>query len=220
MRQPSGAGADRGRPRTRLDPGVRRELILAAAETVFRGREPTEVTFEAVAEAADVSRALVYNYFGDRNGLLAAVYLRTLERLDDSLLAVLDPALSPAEQVRPLAAAYLEFAETNGSKWQALGSTGAVSHPSVQAARGRRVERLAALWGGTEPARIAARIVTVMLEAATVDWVEEGIGSDVVVSTVCQLLSAASKGPPTHRDGLAGAVPVGLPHPSARFLGS
>ena len=66
------AGAEPGPTATRLDPEVRRELILDAAEEVF---EPAaaEVTFEAVADAAGVSRALVYNYFGDRSGLLAAV---------------------------------------------------------------------------------------------------------------------------------------------------
>ena len=93
--------------RTRLDPEVRRELILDAAEEVFRSRPPSEVTFESVADAAGVSRALVYNYFGDRSGLLAAVELRSLERLDRRLRAALgsDPlpqrAAPPAGQGLP-----------------------------------------------------------------------------------------------------------------------
>lgn len=177
------------RPRTRLEPEVRRELILDSAEGVFRARPPADVTFEVVADAAGVSRALVYNYFGDRNGLLAAVYLRTLQRLDSALLAVFDPTLTPVEQLRPLAAAYLEFAEVSGSMWQALASTGAVTHPVVQSARRTRIERLASLWGGSGPAHIAARTVIGMLEAATVDWTEDGIERDVVVDTVCQLLA-------------------------------
>ena len=61
------------RPRTRLDPEIRREQIVEAAEQVFHGRDPSEVTFEEIAEAAGVSRALVYNYFGDKGGLIAAV---------------------------------------------------------------------------------------------------------------------------------------------------
>ena len=40
-----------------------------------------------------MSRALVYNYFGDKGGLLAAVYLRSLRRLDEALGRAVDPCL-------------------------------------------------------------------------------------------------------------------------------
>lgn len=174
---------------TRLDPVIRRGLILDAAEIVLRDRAPADVTFEAVADAAGVSRALVYNYFGDRNGLLAAVELRTLERLDGELLATLDPQLRPAEQLRPLAGAYLAFARANGPTWRVLAAGGAVHHPAVEAARRSRTERLAALWGGTDEALIAARTVTGMLETATIDWLGEGVDDAVAVNTVCTILS-------------------------------
>lgn len=176
------------RPRTRLEPEVRRELILDAAEEAFRGRLPTEVTFEAVAAAADVSRALLYNYFGDRNGLVAAVYARALQRLDDTLFAVLDPDLEPSQQLRPLGRAYLEFARAHGAMGGMLGTTGAVQHPAVQAARRIRAERLAAVWGDGDDARIAARAVTGMLEVAAVDWLDENADGEAVMDTVCRLL--------------------------------
>ncbi len=192
------------RTRTRLEPEVRRELILDAAEEVFRGRVITDVTFEEVADAAEVSRALVYNYFGDRNGLLAAVYVRSLVRLDRTLLASLDPGLAPVDQLRPLARAYLGFARDNGATWRVLASTGAVQHPAVQAIHRTRFERLAALWGGSPEARIAARTVAGMLEAATVDWLDEdGIDGEVVVDTVCRLLAFGLSGL-TGLTGLAG----------------
>ncbi len=187
-----------------MEPEVRRELILDAAEAVFRGRAPTDVTFEAVAAAADVSRALLYNYFGDRNGLVAAVYARALRRLDDSLLAALDPGLAPAEQLRPLVLAYLEFARANGAMGGLLGTTGAVQHPAVRAARRNRAERLAALWGDDEEARITARAVSGMLEVAAVDWLEERTDGELVMDTVCRLLE------PGLRRAVPGlAVPAG-----------
>ena len=58
----------------RLDPATRRALLVEAASGVFRGRDPSDVSFEEVAEAGGVSRSLVYAYFGDRGGLIAAVY--------------------------------------------------------------------------------------------------------------------------------------------------
>jgi AcrR family transcriptional regulator len=67
--------------RRRLDRASRRSLIVDAAVTVFCGRNAADVTFDEVADGAGVSRALVYNYFGDRQGLLAAVHQRVFDEL-------------------------------------------------------------------------------------------------------------------------------------------
>lgn len=196
----------RGQPtRTRLDPRTRRAQILDATETVLRERPPGELTFEAVAEAAGVSRALVYNYFGDRNGLLAAVELRTLGQLNAQLHATVDTSLDPADQLRPLAIAYLAFAHDHGLIWRVLAASG-VQHPSLEVARRTRVERLATLWGGTKTATIAAQTVTVMLEAATVGWPggqDSESGTDAWLEIVCRILT----------DGLdVGLAAVPTPH--------
>jgi hypothetical protein len=45
-----------------LDPELRRSQIVEAAVRVFSETDPVEVTFEEIAEAAGVSRALVYNW--------------------------------------------------------------------------------------------------------------------------------------------------------------
>ena len=131
------------RTRTRLDPERRRESILDAAEQVLHGRDPAEVTFEEIADAAGVSRALVYNYFGDRNGLLSAVYVRSFGRLDDELLASLEPGDDPARHVGLVARGYLEFARRNLATWRLMAMTAAVPHHDVQQVRRRRFERLA-----------------------------------------------------------------------------
>src|SRR5947207_6769910 len=83
------AMADPTRVRTRLGREARREQIVDAAAAVFQRRDPAEVTFEEIADAAGVSRALVYNYFGDRNGVLEAVYRRNLRLLRERIGAVL-----------------------------------------------------------------------------------------------------------------------------------
>lgn len=174
--------------RTRLDPHTRREQILDAAEAVIRDRSPAELTFEAVADSAGVSRALVYNYFGDRRGLLAAVELRTLDQLNTSLHASIDAGLDPVSQLEPLANAYLAFAEDHGALWRSL-AAGGVQHPSVEAARRIRVERLAELWGSTPAAVVAAHIVSEVLEAATIGWPGTGDVS-AAVATACRILAS------------------------------
>ncbi len=154
----------------RLDPHVRRELIIEAAARVFERRDPSTVTFEEVAAAAGVSRALVYNYFGDRGGLLAAVYLHTMDRLLVELNATIEATLPPAERMRAIVHGYLRFAASHASAWRLLQMTAAMSHPALVDARRSHMEQLGSWWGGTPAARIVASGVVGFLEAATFDW--------------------------------------------------
>ena len=157
-------------PRTRLDPEVRRHQIIEAAARTLRGRDPVEVTFEEIAEAAGVSRALVYNYFGDRGGLLAAVYLHTFGTLLEGLNATIAAELPPADRIKAIVRGYLRFAVEHPEVWHLLQRTAAVSHPAVIEARDRHMVELASWWGGSPYARIAAYGVVGLLEAATLDW--------------------------------------------------
>jgi AcrR family transcriptional regulator len=156
----------------RLDPAIRRSLLVEAAAAVFRGRDPSEVSFEEVAEAGGVSRSLVYAYFGDRGGLIAAVYLHNLERLDRELGKALDERLPDEVRLRRIIRRYLLFARDNEAAWNVMAAAGALQHPAIQAARRERIERIAAAWGGTPTARLIARGVVGLLEAGAQDWVD------------------------------------------------
>jgi len=59
--------------RTRLDPGVRREQILAAARDVFVADDYAHASMEAVARSAGVTTGLVNHYFGTKRDLYLAV---------------------------------------------------------------------------------------------------------------------------------------------------
>lgn len=161
---------------TRLDPAVRRNQILEAAARVFEQRDPGEVPFEEIADAAGVSRALVYNYFGDRGGLLAAVYLHHFGALDRALTLAADSTAAPADRFRAIVHRYLEFAAEHPGAWRLLQLTRAIDHPSVRESRQRRMARMAASWGGTTEAGVVAHAVVGMLEAATVEWLHAGEG--------------------------------------------
>lgn len=147
-------------------------MLVDAATEVFLGRDPNEVTFEEVAEAGGVSRSLLYAYFGDRGGLIAAVYLRNLERLDDELGVALDEGLPDDERLRRIIGRYLEFARDNEPAWNVMAAAGALQHPAIQSARRERVERVAAAWPGGPRARLVARAVVGLLEAGAQDWIE------------------------------------------------
>ena len=116
----------------------------------------------------------------------------------DALRAALDPTRSPSEQLRPLAQAYRDLARTDGSTWRVLASFGGDRHPSVRAARRSRIENLAACWGGDEVARVAARTVTAMLEAASDedDDTDEAIDPDRADATSCAASSPTASSAP------------------------
>jgi AcrR family transcriptional regulator len=160
------------KPHQRLDPATRRALLVEAAAEVFRGRDPTEVSFEEVAEAGGVSRSLVYAYFGDRGGLIAAVYLHNLERLDAELGRALDERLPDEVRLRRLIRRYLIFARDNRASWDLMAAAGALQHPAIQGARRARIERIAAAWADEPSARLVARGVVGLLEAGAQDWVD------------------------------------------------
>ncbi|MFJ6012163.1 TetR/AcrR family transcriptional regulator [Streptomyces sp. NPDC092952] len=84
-------------PRQRLNPADRRAQLLGVGARLFATHPYDEVLMEEVAEAAGVSRALLYRHFPSKHALFAAVY----QQAADQLLAEtrLDPADSLVEQL-------------------------------------------------------------------------------------------------------------------------
>jgi AcrR family transcriptional regulator len=157
---------------TRLDPAVRRTQIIEAAAHLFATRDPAEVPFEEIADAAGVSRALVYNYFGDRGGLLAAVYLHHFEKVNERLRAAASTTSNPADAMRAIVGAYLDFAAEHPGAWRLLRVARAVDHPRVQEVRRTRMREIADGWGGSPEALIVAYGITGLLEEATIEWLQ------------------------------------------------
>jgi AcrR family transcriptional regulator len=158
--------------RARLDPEARRAQIVEAAAEVFTGRDPATVRHEEVAQAAGVSRSLVYAYFGDRGELMAAVHLHSLSDLDAELTALL--ADVPVEECRlgAVVRRFLELADRNAESWRLFAAAGSLEHPVVRQAREARCQRIADTWGGGPPERLLARGLVGMLEAAATEWID------------------------------------------------
>jgi AcrR family transcriptional regulator len=155
-----------GRTR-RLDPAARRAQILGAAAEVFRRRDPAEVRFEEIAAAAGVSRSLVYAYFGDRGGLMAAVYLHSLHDFDAELSQLLRDVPVDEERFATLVRSYLRLVAANADTWRLFAAAGALDHPEVQGARRARTQRIADTWGGDGGARLLA---TGLIGPAATEW--------------------------------------------------
>lgn len=156
--------------RKRLSPEQRREEILAAAHQVFVTGDPATVTFEDIAAQAGVSRALVYNYFGDKGTLLAEVYQQALAGLDLEVLTSLRSDLPMASRLHELVGCYIGFAEQHAGIWHILAHVAATQHPATLAVRRARIDAFAAAVDDQPATRVAFAGLVGMVEEALSQW--------------------------------------------------
>jgi AcrR family transcriptional regulator len=132
-----------GTRRARLDPETRRTQLIDTAVGLLDAQGLGALGVDDVADAAGVSRSLVYAYFGDRDGLAAEVYVHILGRLDEHLGIDL-PVDEPA--IRRIVGGCMAFAEDNRAAWRLLVSDPSRQHAVVRQARAERAVRISARW--------------------------------------------------------------------------
>ncbi|TCR26058.1 TetR/AcrR family transcriptional regulator [Streptomyces sp. BK205] len=101
------------RQSSRKDAIRNREAVLAAADALFTRREsPEDVTMADIAAAAGVGKGTLFRAFGDRAGLLRALYEARLEPIRQAAETgppPLGPATPPRDRVPALLDALLCF---------------------------------------------------------------------------------------------------------------
>jgi AcrR family transcriptional regulator len=116
---------------TRKDAVRNRKAVLAAADALFdRCESPEDVTMADVAAAAGVGKGTLFRAFGDRNGLLLALYEARVEPVREAVESgppPLGPATPPLERVPALLDAVLCFKLDNRPLALALEETGSSS---------------------------------------------------------------------------------------------
>ncbi len=97
------------RPRRRLSRDDRHRQLLDVAWRVIREEGTEALTLGRLSEQADVTKPVVYDHFGTRSGLLAALYREFDARqnaLMDAALRVAEPTL--AERAAVIAYSYVD----------------------------------------------------------------------------------------------------------------
>ncbi|MBF6245643.1 TetR/AcrR family transcriptional regulator [Nocardia elegans] len=94
-----------------MDPRKQRTIdaLLQAAEELFGDRPVEEVTVEEIAERAGVAVGSIYNNFGSKAGLHAAIVEHALQVDRHFMDLAFTPERSPEEQIYAVAEQYLQF---------------------------------------------------------------------------------------------------------------
>ncbi|MFC8664381.1 TetR/AcrR family transcriptional regulator [Streptomyces sp. NPDC057199] len=117
--------------RPRKDAARNRVAVLAAADTLFTECEsPEDVTMADIATAAGVGKGTLFRAFGDRTGLIRALYATRLEPVGSAVEEgppPLGPDTPPLQRVPALLDALLCFKLDNRHLALALEATGSDS---------------------------------------------------------------------------------------------
>ncbi|MCX4697937.1 TetR/AcrR family transcriptional regulator [Streptomyces sp. NBC_01352] len=164
----------------RLSVEERRSQLLDAALSLFAHRVPEDVSLDDVAEAAGVSRPLVYRYFpGGKQQLYEAALRSAAEELqqcfDEPRQGPLLPRLARALD------RYLTFVDEHDAGFSALLQGGSVVETSrttatVDGVRRAAAEHIMRHLEVTDPGprlRMTVRMWITAVEAASLIWLDE-----------------------------------------------
>lgn len=164
----------------RLSVEERRRQLLDTALSLFAHRAPEDVSLDDVAEAAGVSRPLVYRYFpGGKQQLYEAALRSAADELqqcfDEARQGPLLPRLARALD------RYLTFVDEHDAGFSALLQGGSVVETSrttaiVDGVRRAAAEHILSHLGVTAPGprlRMTVRMWITAVEAASLIWLDE-----------------------------------------------
>ncbi|MHB8341360.1 MAG: TetR family transcriptional regulator [Mycobacteriales bacterium] len=113
------------------DRQVRREQLLDAADRVVQ-RDGPDASMTAIAAEAGITKPILYRWFGDKQGLYAALAERHVGHLLDLLLAELRGPADRRARTRSLVGTYLRYVETTPQVYRFLMYRAVEEEPSVR----------------------------------------------------------------------------------------
>lgn len=97
--------------RVRMTGQQRREQLLDVARTLLAEKGFNATSIEEIAHRAGVSKPVVYEHFGGKEGIYAVVVERELRRLVDMITSALSDGAHPRLLVEQAAVAFLDYIE-------------------------------------------------------------------------------------------------------------
>lgn len=109
--------------RTRMSASQRREQLIDVARSLFAEKGFEGTSIEEVAARAKVSKPVVYEHFGGKEGLYAVIVDRELSAISQAITASLVSSTSPSVIVERAALALLTYIEDSPDGFRLLSSS-------------------------------------------------------------------------------------------------
>jgi AcrR family transcriptional regulator len=129
--------------RIRMSTDERREALLAAGVELLSRRPHTEVSIEEIAEAAGVSKGLLYHYFPTKKDFIVAALERGQRQLAERLTP--DPGLPAIKRLDASLDAFLDYVEEYATPFTAIFRGGGEDSEITAALDAGRAEQMQTL---------------------------------------------------------------------------
>jgi AcrR family transcriptional regulator len=101
----------------RLPRAVREQQMLDAAVQMFSVNGYHETSMDAIAAEAQISKPMLYLYYGSKEDLFGACLNREMDRFIDVVRADIDFEQSPNDMLRNTIAAFMRYIDANRASW-------------------------------------------------------------------------------------------------------
>jgi AcrR family transcriptional regulator len=187
----------------RLPAPRRRRQLLDVALDVFASRGYHEASLDDVAEAAGVTKPVLYQHFGSKRDLYLELLRDVGSKLMEAVVEATIAASSPRQQVEAGFGAYFTFVSEHASAFQLLFASGRQADDDFVAVT-RRVEETMAETVAVlitadiddEHRRLLAHGVVGLAESTSRHWLSRGldIDPDLLAARVADLAWAGLRG--------------------------
>jgi AcrR family transcriptional regulator len=129
----SGATRPTQERRKRMPRAERERQMVEVAEEIFADRGFLATSMDDVAEQVGVSKPMIYEYFGSKEGLFVACIRSARTELLNVTLKSVEGVTSAEEAMRRGLTAFFEFTDSHRRSWKLLQAQAAVAGPGAVA---------------------------------------------------------------------------------------
>jgi AcrR family transcriptional regulator len=174
---------------------VREQQLLELAEALFAERGYAGASMDELARRAGVTKPVVYELFGSKDGLFGACVDRTIERLATEIAAAVRAEDEPEARLRAGGLAFIRFAAGNRVAFDLMSMGGSFSEKAraVRESQAELVRELMAEMAaeGTDPREldVAAHAVNAAYEGvAHWMWAHPDVDIERIADWIADLL--------------------------------
>jgi AcrR family transcriptional regulator len=112
----------------RVPRAVREEQLLDIADDLFASKGYEATSIEQIARVAHVTRPIIYEHFGSKDGVYLACLRRARRQFEEAVVAAAGTSTDPVEQLERAADVYFAMLERDPERWWFVFGGNAAAH--------------------------------------------------------------------------------------------